>query len=219
MAFEAIVCPPAAGDHAFSPSSFATKLFAVGVALEGYRGMDDPAANDGAGGHSPDDPDTSFLDPQGLAATPYVYLIPVGLDFMRTPPLGDASGIRAWSVDDVAIPLPFNIGASALATSQLFNSSDFLTEPLFTMRKHQAFRPVSSASLFGTLVVYWTGGELERSQYTNTRLLGRSVWNSQWKLVIPGHALLNNPDEGLNRFVNTVHDIKIFLHTYSYSGN
>jgi hypothetical protein len=209
----------AAGDHAFSPSAFATKFFAVGVALEGYKGMDDPAANDTTGGTSPDDPDSSFLDPEGLAATPYVYLIPVGLDYMRTPPLGDASGIRAWSVDDVAIPLPFNIGASALSTSQLFNSSDFLAEPLFTMRKHQAFRPVSSASLFGTLVVYWTGGELERSQYTNTRLLGRSVWNSHWKLVIPGHALLNDPDEGLKRFVNTVHDIKIFLHTYSYSGN
>jgi hypothetical protein len=209
----------AAGDHTFSASSFATKLFAVGVALEGYRGMDDPAANAGDSGSSPADPDTSFLDPEGLAATPYVYLIPVGLDFMRSPPLGDASGIRSWSVEDVAIPLPFNIGASALSTSQAFNSSDFLTEPFFAVRKHQAFRPVSSATLFGTLVIYWTGGELERSQYTNTRLLGRSVWNNQWKLVIPGHVLLNDPDEGLNRFINTVHDIKLFFHSYSYSGN
>jgi hypothetical protein len=138
---------------------------------------------------------------------------------MRSPPLGDASGIRSWSVEDVAIPLPFNIGASALSTSQAFNSSDFLTEPFFAVRKHQAFRPVSSATLFGTLVIYWTGGELERSQYTNTRLLGRSVWNNQWKLVIPGHVLLNDPDEGLNRFINTVHDIKLFFHSYSYSGN
>jgi hypothetical protein len=39
----------AAGDHAFSPSSFATKIFAVGVALEGYRGMDDPTATSGYG--------------------------------------------------------------------------------------------------------------------------------------------------------------------------
>ncbi|HYE32573.1 MAG TPA: hypothetical protein VEH27_14180, partial [Methylomirabilota bacterium] len=37
--------PLAAGDHAYSPSSFATKLFAAGVAFEGYRGMDNPSAN------------------------------------------------------------------------------------------------------------------------------------------------------------------------------
>ena len=30
----------AAGDHSFSPSSFTTKMFGVGVAFEGYRGMD-----------------------------------------------------------------------------------------------------------------------------------------------------------------------------------
>lgn len=30
--------PLAGGDHAFSPSAFATKIHAVGVALEGYRG-------------------------------------------------------------------------------------------------------------------------------------------------------------------------------------
>lgn len=207
----------AAGDHAFSSSSFATKIFGVGVALEGYRGMDDPAANESVGGDSPSDPDTWFLDPLGLAATPYIYLIPVGVDTMRSPPLGDAGRLRTWNVDDVAIPLPFNIGASDFS-SLGYQSGDSLTEPFLAVRKHQAFRPVSSASLFGTLVIYW-GGEFERSQYTNTRLLGRSVWNSRWKLVIPGHTLLNDPDEGLQRFIETVRDVKIFLQTYSYSGN
>jgi hypothetical protein len=78
---------------------------------------------------------------------------------------------------------------------------------------------VSSANIFGTLVVYWTGGELERSQYTNTRLIGRSAWNSRWKLVIPGKTLLDNPDEGLERLIRTLTDVKLFFHTYSYSGN
>lgn len=55
--------------------------------------------------------------------------------------------------------------------------------------------------------------------YTNTRLIGRSVWNSKWKLVIPGRSLLNDPDEGLDRFIQTVNDIKIHFQTYSYSGN
>jgi len=215
--------PLAAGDHAFSPSSFATKIFAMGVALEGYVGMDDPTANgsaiDSTGASSPADPSLAFLDPNALAATPYVYLIPVGVDSMRSPPLGDPSVVRSWTVDDVAIPLPFNIGGSDFSSAQIWTSSDSLSEPLFAIRKHQAFRPVSSANVFGTLVVYWTGGELERSQYTNTRLLGRSAWNSRWKLVIPGQTLLNNPDEGLERLIRTLTDVKLFFHTYSYSGN
>ena len=68
-------------------------------------------------------------------------------------------------------------------------------------------------------MVYWTGGELERSQYTNTRLLGRSVWNSRWKLVIPGHTLLSDPNEAVDPLFITVRDVKIYFQTYSYSGN
>ncbi|MEQ1882877.1 MAG: hypothetical protein ABL878_18125, partial [Burkholderiales bacterium] len=210
--------PLAAGDHAFSPSSFATKIFGVGAALEGYRGMDQPAANGNIGGITPPDPNIWFLDPLALAATPYVYLIPVGVDSMRSPPLGDESGIRSWTVDDVAIPLPFNIGASQLASGGLYQSADSLSESLFTVRKHQAFRPVPSASFFSGSI-YGEGGTLLRTQYTNNRLIGRSAWNSRWKLVIPGHTLLNDPDEGLERLIQTVRDVKLHFVTYSYSGN
>lgn len=208
----------AAGDHAFSPSSFATKIFGVGAALEGYRGMDQPAANGNNGGNSPPDPNTSYLDPLGLAATPYVYLIPVGVDSMRSPPLGDATTIRTFQVDDVAIPLPFNIGASEFGSGGLYLSADSLSEPLFANRKHQAFRPVPDTSFFSPSL-YGSGGSLQRSQYTNNRLIGRSAWNSRWKLVIPGHTLLSDPDEGLERFIKTVRDIKLHFVTYSYSGN
>jgi len=213
--------PLASGDSAFSQSSFATKIFAAGVALEGYHGMNNPAANSSAvgaaGGNSPQDPSFAFLDPQGLAAAPYVYLIPVGADSMRSPPLGDASEIRTWNVDDVTIPLPFNIGGSDFSTKQLWQSSDSLSEPLFSVRKHQAFRPVSSASLFRQNIYF--GSSLAFSEYTNRRLIGRSVWNSKWKLVIPGYTLLNNPNEGLDRFIQTVKDIKLNFVTYSYAGN
>ena len=208
----------AAGDHAFTPSSFATKIFGVGAAFMGYRGMDDPSANSGGGGITPPDPDTSFLDPLALSATPYVYLIPVGVDSMRSPPLGDANMIRTWSVEDVAIPMPFNIGASDFSTRQLWQSSDSLTEPLFSIRKHQAFRPVSTTAVFSPSL-YGDTGTLRRSQFTNNRLVGRSVWNSQWKLVIPGKTLLNDPNEGLDRFLQTVTDVKLHFATYSYSGN
>jgi hypothetical protein len=50
-------------------------------------------------------------------------------------------------------------------------------------------------------------------------LIGRSVWNNRWKLVIPGTALLNNPDDGLDRFIQGVKDIKLHVVSYSYSGN
>jgi hypothetical protein len=214
--------PLAAGDHAYSPSSFATKIFAAGVALEGYQGMDDPAANSGVvaggGANSPPDPDVTFLDSNAMSATPYIYLIPVGVDSMRSPPLGDVSGVRTWSVDDVAIPLPFNISGSDFSNAPFYQSEDSLSEAPFAIRKHQAFRPVSSASVFNPNIYTTTGG-LQRSQFTNNRLIGRSVWNSKWKIVIPGQTLLNNPDEGLERFIRTVRDVKLHFVTYSYSGN
>jgi len=210
--------PLAAGDHNFSPSSFTTKIFGVGVALVGYRGMDNPAANAGAGGTSPTDPDVSFLDTGALVATPYLYLIPVGVDSMRSPPLGDAGGIRTWGIEDVAIPMPFNIGGSDFSTKPLWQSAESLTEPLFALRKHQAFRPVSTTAVFNPSL-YGVNGTLVRSQFTNNRLVGRSVWNSRWKLVIPGKNLLDDPHEGLERFISTVNDIKLHFVTYSYAGN
>ena len=209
----------AGGDHRYSLSSFATKLFAVGIALEGYKGMDNPNANSAAvGGASPADPSASFLDALTLSANPDIYLIPVGVDSMRSPPLGDVSTIRTWSVDDVTIPLPFNLGASDFSSKQLWQSGDSLTEPLFGTRKHQAFRPVSTAAAFNNSIYSGSGG-LQRSQYTNSRLVGRSVWNSKWKIVIPGSTLLGNADEGLDRFIQTVKDVKLNFVTYSYSGN
>lgn len=203
------------GDHSFSSSSFATKIFALGVNLDGYVGMDNPISNSGAGGTSPSDP---TLDPNGLAATPYVYLIPCGSDSMRSPPLGDTSTIRTWNVNDVAIPLPYNIGASGFSDAPFYQAANSLTEPLYAIRKQQAFRPVSSLQAFNTSI-YGATGSLQPSQYTNQRLIGRSVWNSQWKLVIPGKNLLADPNQGLARFINSVKDIHLNFVTYSYSGN
>jgi hypothetical protein len=212
----------AGGDHRFTQTSFATKIFAVGVAFEGYKGMDDPGANGNAvgagGGSSPSDPSVGFLNPDYLSANPDVYLIPVGVDSMRSPPLGDSSEVRTWTVADVAIPVPFNIGGSDFSSKPLWQSAQSLTEPLFGERKHQAFRPVASASAFAGNV-FSVSIPLQRSQYTNSRLIGRSVWNSQWKIVIPGTSLLNDPNDGLDRFIRTVKDVKLYFQTYSYSGN
>ena len=197
--------PLAAGDHVFSPTSFATKIHSVGVVLEGYKGMDPclVCPNTGPGPVTSEHPDA-------LSATPYVYLIPVGQDVMRTPPLGDGGDFRTWQVHDHAMPLPYNIGNTAFSEVDYWTSASSLSEPFFQPRKHQAFRAVDNPEFF-----YSSHPE----EFTNNRLVGRSVWNTRWKLVIPGNALLADPVEGLDRFVRSVEDIKIYLKTYSYSGN
>ena len=210
----------AAGDSSFHRSSFATKIHSVGVALPGYRGMNAPGNNNSAINYAigsgtnrvEGDPSMAYLDPDSLASTPYIYLVPVGVDSMRSPPLGDTSEIRNWQVNDVAIPMPFNIGGSDFSAHPFYLASDSLSEPLFTIRKHQAFRPVDSVTPFANFT-------LDFSPYTNSRLIGRSVWNSQWKLIIPGDALLADPKEGLNRLIRTVTDIQLYFVTYSYAGN
>jgi hypothetical protein len=77
---------------------------------------------------------------------------------------------------------------------------------------------VPTATFF-TPNIYGGNGGLARSQFTNSRLIGRSVWNSKWKLVIPGQTLLNNPSDGLDRFIQSVKDVKLHIVSYSYSGN
>ncbi len=204
--------PLAGGDSAFSPTSFATKIRANGIALPGYIGMTAPSAADGAtsgaGGASPSDPWTGFADPQALGATPYLYLIPAGQDFLRAPALGDAGAIRSWRVEDQAMPLPFNIGQTAHNTPSTWQEALALTESPFILRKHQAFRAIPDGVPFSADI-----------GFTNARLIGRSVWNSQWKLVIPGNTLLADPAKGTRIFADTVKDIKLHFQTYSYSGN
>ena len=190
--------PLASGDHTFSQSAFATKILAAGVLFQGYVGMDP------IGGGTP----TSSLA-NALSATPEVYLLPVGIDYMRSP-LGDSGIVRGWTVRDQAVPLPVNIGASRYSALQLFTPQGTLNEQLWIPRKHQSFRPVDNPSYFyGSMPV----------EYTNSRLVGRSVWNSKWKIVIPAGALLSNEQKGLDTFINSVSDLKLFLRTYSNSGN
>ncbi len=55
--------------------------------------------------------------------------------------------------------------------------------------------------------------------FTNARLIGRSVWNSQWKIVIPAITLLKDEQMGMDNFAKSVNDIQLFLRTYSNSGN
>ena len=190
----------AAFDHNYTPSNFATKIASSGFALPGYVGMDD-----GPGDYTPAEAANA------LSATPYFYLIPCGADYMLAPPLGDTNTVRSWNVQDQALPLPFNLGATAFNSNQFFNANGTLSEQPWIIRKHPAFRPVTDGSVF-------IAGDIPLA-FTNSRLIGRSVWNGNWKIVIPAYTLLNNEQDGLNRFVKSVKDIKLFFRTYSNAGN
>jgi hypothetical protein len=196
--------PLAAGDHAFTPSNFATKIYSVGMVMRGYIGMDPFATG------TPNAGTPNISSPNALSATPYVYMIPVGADYMLAPPLGDTGEVRSFNVKDQALPLPFNLGATSFSTTQFFNADGTLSEQPWVLRKHQAFRPVSDPAFFFTTIPV---------EFTSSRLVGRSVWNGGWKIVIPAYTLLSNEQEGLNRFVASVKDIELFLRTYSHSGN
>ena len=195
--------PLAAGDHNFTPGNFATKIYNVGISLPGYVGMDTYAAGNPYGA-------PASGDPNALSATPYVYLIPCGNDYMLAPPLGDTNTLRSWKVDDQALPLPYNLGAADFNSTQFFNANGTLSEQPWILRKHQPFRPVENPTFFYSLVP---------AEFTNSRLIGRSVWNGQWKLVIPAITLLQDEQLGLNNFVRSVKDIQLFMRTYSHSGN
>ena len=91
---------------------------------------------------------------------------------------------------------------------------------MFEIRKHSDFR------------AYHDSGYLNESEMSlDSRLIGRSVWNNRWLLIIPGANLLNDPDAGIDTFINGpmgttgerngngISDIKLFFMTYSYSGN
>jgi hypothetical protein len=188
-------------DHAYSVSSFATKIAASGIAFPGYVGID---ARDGS-------TDGTTDESKALSATPYVYLIPCGEDSMLAPPLGDQNLLRSWRVVDQALPLPYNLGGSDFNGSNFLTAKGTLSEAPWVIRKHQAFRAVSDPSLY-------LAGDIPLA-FSNARLIGRSVWNSKWKIVIPANTLLANEQEGLNRFVASVKDVQLFLRTYSHSGN
>jgi hypothetical protein len=196
--------PLAVGDHAFTPTNFATKIYSTGVVFRGYIGLDPYVAG------TPNATGPALTSPNALSAAPYVYLIPTGTDYLRAPAFGDTGAIRGWDVKDQALPLPFNLGATSFSSTQFFNANGTLSEQPWILRKHQSFRPVNDPVFFYGSVP---------AEFTNSRLVGRSVWNSGWKLVIPAKTLLNNEQDGLNRFVASVKDIELFLRTYSHSGN
>jgi hypothetical protein len=154
-----------------------------------------------------------------LVSTPHVYLIPVGEDVMRSPS-ANVGDIRQWKILDQALPVPFPLSSTSLNDPTWIPMDNSLTEPLGTIRLYPEFQ------------AYTDNGTFDPTQViSNYRLIGRSVWNTRWLLIIPAGELLSDRNEAIQRFINGallangtrdgngVSDIKIFFQTYAYSGN
>ncbi|HKX62636.1 MAG TPA: hypothetical protein VJS65_12340, partial [Verrucomicrobiae bacterium] len=136
--------PAGGGDNDYDSTKFATKIRSVGVWFANYNNL---------GG--------------GMINTPRVYLIPVGLDVMRSPSQGDAH-IRTWRILDQALPVPFPLNGFVPLDPGWIPINDTLLEDFASIRRFGRFRAFHDSGSFNPA-----------ETITDTRLIGRSVWNSR----------------------------------------
>ena len=137
----------------------------------------------------------------GLAIEPNVYLVPVGSDYMRAP-AGNERKLVKWNIVDQVLPLPYSIGSTQLDDVlwiSSFSGLDGTSDSVATIRRHSTLR---------------VGDD-----FKSTRLVGRSVWNDKWMLVIPASSLNSDRAKALEKFVNGIDDIKLGIKAYSRHGN
>ncbi len=144
-----------------------------------------------------------------LPSAPRAYLIPTGTDIMSVSSSQNPSVVRLWKVLDQQIPVPYRSVTASLDQSNWIPLLDSLNGRMGEPRKFPMMRG------------YHDGGDAVNSDELafDTRLVGRSVWNSQWVLIIPGRLLNADPNVGLDRFIAQVSDIKLIFQTYGFSGN
>ncbi|MBC8447965.1 MAG: right-handed parallel beta-helix repeat-containing protein [Chloroflexi bacterium] len=145
-------------------------------------------------------------DTDRLAQTPRVYLLPAGSDVVR--PRNTSGTLRYWNIVEQMLPVPHPIGQADLENPDWIARNDGLDGQLFAIKPYTRFRAYPFTSDF-------SADEMN----TDTRLIGRSVWNTEWLLVIPGTTLLADPQVGIERFIEDVDDVYIYFQTYAYAGN
>ena len=200
--------PLAYDDSQFDSSWFATKIASAGVWFENYN---ERTANYRG-------QETAF------AATPNVYLVPVGTDRMRVPG-SDGEEIAEFTVLDQTVPAPYPVTPAEIAEANWLPSylqGEYAgVDKEARIRRHPSFR-----------AYYGPEGETPSDdQLDAVRLTGRSVWNTKWMLVIPAGTLNSDREKALKAFIGGldvngdgqidlkgVSDIRIGFRTYSYGG-
>jgi len=104
---------------------------------------------------------------EGMSNTPRVYLIPVGMDVLRAPS-GSDRATRDFRVVDQVLPIPFPLGPSDIGEVSWIPTVDTQSGPFEEIRQYPSFR------------AYHDSGTLNPSELaSDTRLVGRSVWNTR----------------------------------------
>ena len=182
--------PLAAGDHSYSTANFATKIHSLGIWLVDYTDAN-------------------------LAAAPRCYLVPVGNDYLRTSSAPEPT-TRVWSLHEQRVPTPFVINQGNLRNPGFIPGLDGVDGEFGSLRRHGDFRMYGYDSDTDGFLGQFDAGMDAIS--LDTRLMGRSVWNSQWIFIIPGTNLHPDPQTGLTRFIENVSDIRLHFVTYSHQG-
>ena len=176
----------AAGDSAFDSSKYATKIRTVGVWFGNYNNL-------------------------GLANTARAYLVPAGVDILRSPTFGE-NQYRFFNVVDQALPVPYELSPSDLSDPDHIPIVDGLSGEYAQIRK------------YGMLRVFHDDGMDPDQVATDSRLVCRSVWNTRWLLIVPLRTMGADAEYVKNKFINGnnftvgVSDIEIFFHTFAYPG-
>jgi hypothetical protein len=144
-----------------------------------------------------------------LPQAPRVYLMPVGVDIMSIANAATPDQVRLWKVVDQQIPVPFSSVTASLDQAGYRPLLDSLNGRIGSPRRYSSFRAYHNAE-----------ADVDYDELVfDSRLVGRSVWNTEWLMIIPGLMLNSDPDEGLDRFIDQVSDIKLIFQTYGHSGN
>ena len=138
-----------------------------------------------------------------LGRTPRAYLLPAGTDLQRMP-LSAGAVVRSWRVVDQVWPIPYPAASGNVSIPP----EGFGTENVHVIRRFPPMRAYDSSLL----------GSLDPAAM-DSRLVGRSVWNTQWVLIIPGSSLSSSPATALDSLVSGITDIHLQLRTYSHSAN
>jgi hypothetical protein len=144
----------------------------------------------------------------GLSTSPRAYLVPVGEDTMRTS-TATLPSIRKFSIVEHRIPIPFTINQSNLSSPGYIPKMDGIDGAFGDLRRHGDFR------------MYHDNGDAEPDDsetISSNRLVSRSLWNTEWMLIIPGANLHADPNVGLEQLADTIQDIKLYFLTYSHQG-
>ncbi len=147
-----------------------------------------------------------------LPANPYAYLIPAGTSQMRVPAGAYPREVRDWDVVDQLMPMP------SVITESVVEQDGWLPwEGNFA-----GLNNFGRINKINPMEVFTDDTYVPGSLISSSELVGRTVWNTEWVLVIPGKVFNQDPAEGIRLFIHGqsgnggVSDIKVLFDTYAY---